>query len=102
MRILVGWDDKQQAELIRLYLNVEESGVVVCTDHEQLLALAQSNSNWDAALITTGSPDYDTAFQTFTRLRELLPECPIVGACRSDDVYRIARYLMHGLRAYVI
>ena len=80
MRILVGWDDRQQAELIRLYLNVEENAVVVSTDHQQLLALAESQRHWDAILLTTSSPDYDTAFQVFTRLRELLPDCPMVAA----------------------
>jgi serine phosphatase RsbU (regulator of sigma subunit) len=102
MRILVGWDDRQQAELIRLYLNVDDNAVVVSTDHHQLLSLAESQRHWDGILLTTGSPDYDTAFQVFSRLRELLPDCPIVAACRTDDVYRIARYLTHGLRGYVI
>jgi phosphoserine phosphatase RsbU/P len=102
MRILVGWDDPEQADLIRLYLNVDEDGLVVCTDHHQLLKLAESNQNWDAMLVTTTSPDHDTAFDTFCRLRELRPECPIVGACPQDEVYRVARYLTSGMRSYVI
>jgi serine phosphatase RsbU (regulator of sigma subunit) len=102
MKILVGWDDAVQAELMRLYLNVEESGVVITTDHEQTLQLAKSAQTWDAILITTSFPDYDTAFGVFSEIREACPETPVIGACLQDDVYRIARYLTNGLRAYVI
>lgn len=102
MRILVGWDDPSQAELLRLYLNVDESGVVISTDYEKTVELAKSSSKWDAILITTSYPDYDTAYDIFAQLREARPEVPIVGACQQDDVYRIARYLTNGLRAYVI
>lgn len=102
MRILVGWDDAGQVDLMKMYLNVDESGVVVTTDHQKLLELARSGVNWDAILLTTSAPDYDTAYATFAELREIHPETPIIGACHQDDVYRIARYLTAGLRAYVI
>lgn len=102
MKILVGWDDPAQAELMKMYLGVDESGVVITTNHEQTLALAKSPTQWDAILITTCYPDYDTAYSVFEQLREACPETPIIGACQQDDVYRIARYLTAGLRAYVI
>lgn len=102
MKILVGWDDAAQAELMRLYLNVDESGVVITTNHEQTLQLAKSPQKWDAILLTTSFPDYDTAYQVFEEVHAACPEAPIIGACYEDDVYRIARYLTGGLRAYVI
>lgn len=102
MRVLVGWDDQRQAELLRLYLNVDDNAVVVSTDPAQVLALAESHQHWDACLITTSSPDPDAAFELFSRLRSACPETPIIGACRTDDVYRIARFLTHGMRGYVI
>lgn len=102
MRVLVGWDDRQEADLIRLYLQVDENGIAICTDHEQMLALAESPQRWDAILMATDWPDHDAAFDLFERLCELRPGCPIVGACRPDEVYRIARFLTSGLRAYVI
>ena len=102
MRVLVGWDDQRQAELLRLYLNVDENAVVLTTDHQQFLALAEEHRHWDAFLITTSSPDPDTAFKVFEQLREWYPESPVIGACHTGDVYRIARYLTHGLRGYVI
>ncbi len=102
MRVLVGWDDQRQAELLRLYLNVDENAVVITTDHQQFLALAEEHRHWDAFLITTSSPDPDTAFKVFEQLREWYPESPVIGACHTGDVYRIARFLTHGLRGYVI
>jgi phosphoserine phosphatase RsbU/P len=102
MRILVGWDDPEQAELMRLYLNVDESGVVITTQTDQLLKLVESSQQWDAILVTNSHPDHDTAFSVFQTIRELRPECPVIAACHQDDVYRIARYMTAGLRGYVI
>ena len=102
MRVLVGWDDKQEADLIRLYLQVDENGIAICDDHEQMLALARSPQKWDAILMATDWPDHDTAFELFEKLGEVRPGCPVVGACRPSEVYRIARFLTNGLRAYVI
>ncbi|WP_417848406.1 PP2C family protein-serine/threonine phosphatase [Thalassoglobus sp.] len=102
MRILVGWDDAEQAELLRLYLNVDDSGVLITTNHEQTLKAVESSQLWDAILITTTFPDVDTAYKVFEKIREICPETPLIGACHQDDVYKIARYLTNGLRAYVI
>lgn len=102
MRVLVGWDDRREADLIRLYLQVDENGIAICDDHEQMIALAESPQRWDAILMATDWPDHDAAFQLYEQLNEIRPGCPIVGACRPDAVYRIARFLTNGLRAYVI
>ncbi len=102
MRILVGWDDSSEVELMKLYLNVDENGVVVTTDPDQLLTLASSAQKFDVILVTSSHPDHDRAFEVFEKIRELRPETPLVAACQQDDVYRIARYLTNGLRAYVI
>lgn len=102
MRILVGWDDTAQAELIRLYLNVDENGVVVATQAEQFLTLATSTQQWDVIILTTSFPSYEQAYQTFESVRAARPETPVVAACHAEDVYRLARYLTAGLRAYLI
>lgn len=102
MRILVGWDDTAQAELIRLYLNVDGNGVVVTTDATQFLTLVNSPQDWDVILLTTSFPDHDSAFDIYQKVHEVRPECPVVAACLPDDVYRLARYLTSGLRAYLI
>ncbi|MCH7990336.1 MAG: SpoIIE family protein phosphatase [Planctomycetes bacterium] len=102
MRILVGWDDPDQAELINLYLSAGDNAVIVATKPEQLLTLAGAEQHWDVILISTSLPDIDASFELFQKINRLRPETPIVGACFTDDVYRIARFMTAGMRAYVI
>ena len=102
MKILVGWDDAEQAELLKMYLGVNDNAVMITTDPEQLLALAKGPQRWDVMLITTSHPDHDAAFSIFESLLEAQPGVPIVGACPQDGVYRIARYMTCGMRSYLI
>ena len=98
MRVLVGWDDAGEAELIRLYLNVDDVTAVVCEDAPSLIDSAESGE-FDIALLSTALPDHDAAFRAFQRLHQRHPEWPVVGVCRPDDVYRLAPFLRVGLRA---
>ena len=104
MRILVGWDDPAEAELIRMYLNVDDNpdDTIVVTDPEEFRKLATNQDTWHAMFMSISHPDLDTAFEIFEQVREYRPDCPIVGACRNDDVFRIARFLTNGLRSYVL
>ena len=102
MKILVGWDNETEADLIRLYLNVDESGIVTTTNHEQTLLLATTRNDWDAILITTNYPDHDIAFEVFQKIRAFQTDTPIIAACSQDDVYRLAKYMTNGLRSYLI
>jgi len=102
MRVLVGWDDTEEAELLSLYLNVDDTDVVVETCWDRFLEQAQTGGNWDAFLIQTSSPDSDTAFHYFQELRKVSADHPIVGAANQEDVYRIARFLTSGMRSYVL
>ncbi|MCA9057209.1 MAG: SpoIIE family protein phosphatase [Planctomycetaceae bacterium] len=102
MRILVGWDDQQQAELMKAYLSVNENTVSVTCSTDQLLSQVRGSQIWDVILLTTSHPDHDSAFAIFEEIRALLPDVPIVGACPQDGVYRIARYLTSGMRSYLI
>lgn len=104
MRILVGWDDPAEAELIRMYLNVGDNpdDTIVVTDPEEFRELATNQDTWHAMLLSISHPDLETAFEIFQQVREYRPDCPIVGACRNDDVFRIARFLTNGLRSYVL
>jgi serine phosphatase RsbU (regulator of sigma subunit) len=100
MRVLVGWDDHEEAELIRLYLNVDEDLSTVCTDVVELLEIASIEPfAFDIVLLATALPDHEAAFHAFQTIRRLRPGCPVVGVCRSEDVYRLAPFLQHGLRA---
>jgi serine phosphatase RsbU (regulator of sigma subunit) len=102
MKILVGWDDSEQAELMRLFLGVDETGVTVTTQPDEFAELSRSSADWTCICLTTSFPDNERAFEIFAEIRQRLPECPIVAACEPTDVYRLARYLTNGLRGYVI
>ncbi len=103
MRILIGWDDPAEADLIALYLNANgENQVSLARDCNDLLERANVDGAWDVVMMTTTFPDSDTAFATFEKIRRQQPGCPIVGACKSDDVYLLARFITHGLRSYVL
>jgi serine phosphatase RsbU (regulator of sigma subunit) len=100
MRVLVGWDNPEEAELIRLYLNADDATALVCTDAGELVRAAEADPfAFDIALLATALPDHDAAFAAFHRLRIARPDCPVVGVCRADDVYRLAPFLRDGLRA---
>lgn len=105
MRLLIGWDDAAEAELISLYLNATDDQAVVTTDSEELVSRARCrDDDWDVILMTTGSGegDADGAFEIFETLRQARPDCPIVGACHSQDVFWLARFITNGMRSYVL
>jgi len=102
MRVLVGWDDVAEADLISLYLQAGENEAVVATDSEELVKKAEDDEGFDVILMTTNMPDSDGAFDVFGKLRQAQPEAPIVGACQTEDVFRLARFITHGMRSYVL
>ena len=102
MRILVGWDDAGEAQLISLYLNVEDNKVFVATTGEELLALADREQPWDIILLSTTLPDTEHAFELCRSLRESHPDSPLVGACHNAHVYEMARFLTNGMQHYFI
>lgn len=102
MRILVGWDDAEQADLINLYLSAGDNAVMVVTNADQFLKLGKAEQQWDVILISTHLPSADESYALFDEIHKARPDCPIVGACYSDDVYRIARFMTAGMRSYVI
>jgi serine phosphatase RsbU (regulator of sigma subunit) len=46
-------------------------------------------------------PDSDGAFEIFEQVRTARPGCPIVGACKSQDIYQLPRFITGGMRSYV-
>ncbi len=101
MRILIGWDQPEEAELISLYLSASENEARVETDRERFLEQVNGNGQWDVILMTTNMPDDEGAFSAFKRVREARPECPVVGACRTQDIVQLARFISNGMRSYV-
>lgn len=102
MRILVGWDNDAQIDLLKMYLGVDGNAVIATTDVKQFETLIDSAQTFDVILLTSGYPDPDSAFALFEKVSASRPGCPIVAACDQAEVYRIARFMTAGLRSYVI
>nr|MCU0979705.1 hypothetical protein [Pirellulaceae bacterium] len=73
MRILVGWDDIAEAELIDTFLNVDE--------------------NTDAVLMDLGFPSESLAFELFETIRRRMPNAPVVGAWRPGEISQVAKFI---------
>jgi serine phosphatase RsbU (regulator of sigma subunit) len=98
----VGWDDVQEAELITLYLGASGNEVSLAQDPQRLEQLAAGGGNWDAILMPTDFPDWDRGYELLVKLQKALPDCPVIGACHSGDMVKLARFLGQGMRAYVL
>lgn len=103
MRILVGWDNREQAELISLYLNGDEHSARVVQPDALLQAATADGKAWDVVLMSTGNADDGNGtLEIFLRLREALPNCPVVGACKPEDTQQLTRFIAAGMRTYVL
>ena len=102
MKILVGWDDASEAELISLYLNAGDNECTVATDPETFTQHALQDDSWDVVLMVIALPDIETAYEIFQKIHTSLPQCPIVGACKSENVFQLAKFITAGMRTYVL
>lgn len=103
MRILIGWDNPEESELITLYLCVSENDVVVCATNEEFLAQAYAEGeSWDIILMSIMDPDPQVAFDNFEEISKKHLDTPIVGACPAQGTFHVARFLSAGMRAYII
>ena len=101
MKILVGWDDPEQAELLDLYLSVEGTEVRLVDSWDALWG-GLGEGGWDVLLVTLGKPEHALELERFDLIRQTHPRVPVVGACRPDEVYRMAGFLTRGMRSYVV
>lgn len=102
MKALVAWNDDAQAELLALYLNNEDDLAEIHVTREEVIEAATGETRWDVILLGINGDEIDASYELFEELRRLLPDCPVVGACKNDDVFRIARFMTHGMRTYLI
>jgi serine phosphatase RsbU (regulator of sigma subunit) len=101
MRILVGWDDAAEADLISLYLNVDQNEARVTTNPAEFCELAE-RENWDVGLMALTFPDAERGLATFERARVLLVDTPIIAACRPLEVYQLASFVAGGLHSHIM
>jgi serine phosphatase RsbU (regulator of sigma subunit) len=102
MKLLVAWDEAEEAELIGLYLGASGNEVSPARCADELERLAADGPAWDAILMPTAFPDCDRAYQALLKIQLAQPECPVIGACHPEDLFRVARFLTRGMRSYVL
>jgi len=101
MRILAVWDNEAEAELISMYLGVDENEVTMTTTPAEFRAAIESGQPADILLMTIGLPDPEAGFELFELVRDHYPDSPVVGACPPSDVFRVVRFMANGMSAYV-
>jgi len=102
MKLLVGWDDPNEADLIGLYLGASGNEVALAGCAEEVERLAANGTSWDAVLFPTSFPDWERGYEALVKIQESQPDCPVIGACHSEELFRIARFLLKGMRSYVL
>jgi len=101
VKTLVGWDQPKEAELLQLYLTIGNNEATITTSPAAMLEQAVQE-HFDVILLSQTFPTTDDGFAVFTKLQELLPDAPVVMACRLTEMIALPRFLTHGLRSYLI
>jgi serine phosphatase RsbU (regulator of sigma subunit) len=100
MRILVGWDDPAEAELIDTFLNVDPNEARVFSDAAEL-EQSLTPGSYDAVLLAMSFPSEQGAFALFDRIRHVLPDAPVVGAWAPGEVSQVAKFIKNGLHSFI-
>jgi serine phosphatase RsbU (regulator of sigma subunit) len=101
MRILVAWDDAHEAELLSLYLATGDNEAVAAANPADARARL-GEGNIDAVLLALTFPTAEESFALFGKVQEDHPGTPVVLGCRQAETLSLPRFLMRGLRFYVI
>ena len=101
MHVLIYWDNPEELALIRQFFEAAEHTVGSTTVLDELQNLSQ-DGGWQVVLLAIGHPDFEESFECFCHLRVALPDVPIVGASRPDEVFRSARFLTDGMRRHLV
>ena len=102
MRILAIWDNEAEADLVSMYLGIDDNEVTTLIGAEAVRDHLKNPGQFDIVLMPITLPDPETAFAVFGEIQRAWPSSPIVGACQSADVFRIVRFMANGMSAYVI
>lgn len=101
MRILAVWDNDTEADLISMYLGVDDNEVTMTTTPAEFRTALESGQPFDILLMTIELPDAESGYELFELALERYPDSPIVGACQQSDVFRAVRFMANGMSAYV-
>lgn len=101
MKILIAWDDPCEAELLRAYLEAGNHEAVVC--HTSREVEKETPALWDVVFMSLTFPDSpDQGMALFESLQQHLPDVPLVLGCRTTEMLNLPRFLIRGLRFYLI
>jgi serine phosphatase RsbU (regulator of sigma subunit) len=102
MKILVAWDTPDEADLLKLYLSVGEHEATVTRTRPEYLAQLEQGG-WGIVLMALSFPSTpEESFPLFQQTLTMAPEMPVVMACRTTEMLNLPRFLMHGLRFYLV
>ncbi len=101
MRILVAWDDAAEADLLSLYLATGENEVAAAKAPADVLPCLRAG-DVDAVLLALTFPTAPESFSVFTQILEHYPGVPVVLGCRQAEMVSLPRFMVRGLRFYVI
>jgi serine phosphatase RsbU (regulator of sigma subunit) len=102
MRILVAWDNSEQADLMGLYLGAEGNEIKICLTAEEFSA-ENVQGRWDVVLLAMTFPKTpDDGYRLYMKMQETLPGMPVVLGCRQTEMLNLPRFMTHGLRFYIV
>jgi sigma-B regulation protein RsbU (phosphoserine phosphatase) len=100
VRVLVGWDDEEEIDLLTMYLEAGGSEVRVTRTPEELLGAFQSEP-FDVVLLPISFPDDTRSFEAFIEIRKLNHDLPVMVAARPGEIYPLSRFIGQGVQAHV-
>ncbi|HEX7446092.1 MAG TPA: PP2C family protein-serine/threonine phosphatase [Pirellulales bacterium] len=100
MRVLVGWDDDDEIELLTSYLEVGETAIELVRSPAELVK-AFEVAGYDAVLMPVSFPDSEQSFAAYESLRQLDHEAPVIIAARPGEIYPLSRFIAHGVQTHV-
>lgn len=99
MRVLAGWDDEEEIELLTMYLEAGGTDARITRSPEELLAAFESEP-FDVVLLPITFPDSGKSFDLFEQIRQRA-DVPVMVAARPGEIYPLSRFIGHGVQAHV-
>ncbi len=101
MRVLVGWDDAAELELVVNFLEAAQWQVHVAECPEAMVA-AYGQGGFDVVLFSITFPDTERSFAAFQQMLEMNARVPMLAAARPGEVYALSRFIRHGVQAHIL
>jgi phosphoserine phosphatase RsbU/P len=100
VRVLVGWDDEQEIELLTMYLEAGGAEVQVTRAPRELLA-ASRRRHFDVVLLPITFPDQSQSLDLYAQIRQEHQGIPVTVAARPGEIYPLSRFIARGVQAHI-